>query len=115
MKVLRIVPVVALLSTAATLPAQNTDAPPATILSQPEHARWKVKSPDTYRAAFETSKGRFVIEVIREWSPNGADRFYNLVRNGYYDDARFHRALPNYIVQWGLHGDPAINRIWRAR
>ena len=102
-----------LLAVSAELQAQGD--PPANILSQPEHARWKDKAPATYLAAFETSKGRFVIEVVRDWSPNGADHFYNLVRNGYYNDGRFHRVLPNYIVQWGLHGDPAINRIWRAR
>ncbi|MEX2282920.1 MAG: peptidylprolyl isomerase, partial [Gemmatimonadota bacterium] len=95
--------------------SQQTDPPPPNLLSQPQHARWREQAPAVYRAAFETSRGRFVIEVQREWSPIGADHFYNLVRNGYYNDARFHRVLPNYIVQWGLHGDPAINRIWRAR
>ena len=94
--------------------AQN-NTPPQDILMQPEHSRWSERSPDRYHAAFETSRGRFVIEVHRAWSPLGADRFYNLVRNGYYDDARFHRVLPNYIVQWGIHGDPRINRIWRDR
>src|SRR5690606_27160403 len=68
-----------------------------------------------YVAEFETSRGRFAIEVPREWAPAGADRFYNLVRNGYYDDGRFHRVLPGYIVQWGVHGDPSIYRLWRER
>jgi cyclophilin family peptidyl-prolyl cis-trans isomerase len=94
---------------------RNSDTPPEDILRQPEHARWSERAPDLYRAAFETSRGRFVIEVHRDWAPIGADHFYNLVRMGYYDDTRFHRVLPNYIVQWGLHGDPAINRIWSAR
>jgi len=94
--------------------AQN-NTPPQDILMHPEHRRWGERSPDRYHAAFETSRGRFVIEVHRAWSPHGADRFYNLVRNGYYDDARFHRVLPSYIVQWGIHGDPRINRIWRDR
>ena len=103
---------IVLLSSATAVQAQGD--PPANILSQPEHARWKEKAPATYLAAFETSKGRFVIEVVRDWSPNGADHFYNLVRNGYYDDGRFHRVLPNYIVQWGLNGDPAVTAAWRG-
>lgn len=92
--------------------AQTAQASPE-VLTQPGHARWRERAPERYTAAFETSKGRFVIEVHRAWSPNGADRFYNLVRNAYYDQARFHRVLPNYIVQWGIHGDPHIQRIWR--
>ena len=64
---------------------------------------------------FETSKGDFVVRVIREWAPLGADRFVNLVRNGYYDDARFHRTVPDFIVQWGLAGDPAVTEVWRGR
>ncbi len=105
---------VVLLSSCAPLSPQGS-GPPQDILKQPDHARWQEKAPAVYLAAFETSRGRFVVEVHREWSPNGADHFYNLVRNGYYNDGRFHRVLPNYIAQWGLHGDPAINRIWRAR
>jgi peptidyl-prolyl cis-trans isomerase A (cyclophilin A) len=70
-------------------------------------------APDTYRAKFETSKGDFVIEVTREWAPIGADRFYNLVKSGYYDDTRFFRVLSGFVVQWGMHGDPAIGAAWR--
>src|SRR5688500_12661355 len=100
---------VAFLALAAPLFAQQT------LLLQPDHPAWREKAPEIFHTVFETSRGTFIIEVQRSWAPNGADRFYNLVRNGYYNDARFHRVLPNYIVQWGLHGDPAINRIWRAR
>lgn len=85
------------------------------LLLRPDDPSWSERAPDVYLAEFETSRGRFIIEVHRAWSPNGADRFYNLVRNGYYDDCRFHRVLPNYIVQWGIHGDPRVNRIWRDR
>jgi len=52
------------------------------------------------------------IEVVRAWAPIGADRFYNLVRHGYYDDARFHRTVPDFIVQWGLAGDPEVTGAW---
>ena len=85
------------------------------LLLHPEDPAWKVKAPDTYHAVFETSKGTFVIEVQRAWAPYGADRFYNLVRNGYYNEGRFHRVLKDYIAQWGLNGDPAVNRVWKTQ
>ncbi len=62
-----------------------------------------------------TTQGDFTIECHREWAPIGADRFYNLVRAGYYDDSRFYRTVPNYIVQFGIAGDPSISRIWRKQ
>ncbi len=65
--------------------------------------------------SFETTKGVFVLEVVRDWGPLGADRLYNLGRLGYFNDTRFHRVRPGYIVQWGLHGDPAVNAAWKGR
>jgi peptidyl-prolyl cis-trans isomerase A (cyclophilin A) len=62
---------------------------------------------------FDTSVGEFVIQVTRDWAPNGADRFFNLVKNGFYDDARFFRAIPNFMVQFGIHADPAVSAVWR--
>ncbi|MXX69888.1 MAG: peptidylprolyl isomerase [Gemmatimonadales bacterium] len=62
--------------------------------------------------AVETSQGEFVIAVHRDWAPLGAERFLTLVESGYYDDARFHRVVPDFIVQWGLAGDPAITAQW---
>jgi len=70
-------------------------------------------APDVYRARFETSKGAFLIEVNRAWAPLGADRFYNLVKNGFYDGTRFFRVRPGFVVQWGLNGDPAVQSVWR--
>ena len=70
------------------------------------------KSPDKFKAKFETTKGTFVVEVHREWSPNGADRFYNLVKNGYFQDVKFFRVFPGFVVQWGIHGDPSIANKW---
>lgn len=71
------------------------------------------KAPDVFQAKFETTKGSFVIEVTRAWAPNGADRFYNLVKNGFYDDCRFFRVVPKFMVQFGIHGDPKVSAYWR--
>ncbi len=91
-------------------------APPQTterqILLDPGHPAWDEPAPDTFLARFETSAGAFAIQVVRAWAPIGADRFYNLVRHGYYDDSRFHRTVPDFIVQWGLAGDPEVTAAW---
>jgi peptidyl-prolyl cis-trans isomerase A (cyclophilin A) len=71
------------------------------------------KAPATYKAKFDTSKGVFVIEVTRDWAPNGADRFYNLVKNGFYDNVRFFRVISGFMVQFGISGDPKISAPWR--
>jgi peptidyl-prolyl cis-trans isomerase A (cyclophilin A) len=70
------------------------------------------QAPANYKAAFDTSAGKFVIDVHRAWAPKGADRFYNLVKNGFFDDTRFFRVVPNFMVQFGLNGDPAIQSNW---
>jgi peptidyl-prolyl cis-trans isomerase A (cyclophilin A) len=70
------------------------------------------KAPETFKARFDTTKGTFVVEVHRAWAPHGADRFYNLVKNGYYDGLKFFRVVPGFVVQWGIHGDPAIATTW---
>jgi len=69
----------------------------------------------TFRARFETSAGDFVIEVQRDWAPQGADRFYNLVKTGYYDGVRFFRVIPGFMAQFGIHGDPQVSAAWRGR
>ncbi len=71
------------------------------------------QAPANFKARFDTSKGVFVIEVRREASPNGADRFYNLVKSGFYDNARFFRVVSGFMVQFGIHGDPATMAKWR--
>lgn len=76
-------------------------------------AALKEEAPVTYKARFDTSAGVFVIQVNRDWAPLGADRFYNLVKNGFYDDARFFRAISGFMVQFGIHADPAISAVWR--
>jgi peptidyl-prolyl cis-trans isomerase A (cyclophilin A) len=73
------------------------------------------QSPDSFRVRFSTTKGDFVIMVHRAWAPRGADRFYNLVRSGFYDGVRFFRVLPGFMAQFGIHGDTAVTAAWRAR
>jgi peptidyl-prolyl cis-trans isomerase A (cyclophilin A) len=71
-------------------------------------------APAEFQVQLETSKGPIVIAVHRDWSPNGADRFHHLVQTGYYDDVRFFRVLPGFVVQFGMHGDPARNAQWAS-
>ena len=81
-------------------------APEATKKAAPE------RPPEVYRVTFETSKGAFVVEVTRAWAPRGADHFFDLVQTGFYDGHRFFRVVRNFVVQFGIHGDPSVNRIW---
>lgn len=83
-----------------------------TALENP--AGLREQAPVTYKARFDTTKGVFVIEVTRAWAPKGADRFYNLVKNGFYDNARFFRVVSGFMVQFGINGDPGIMARWRA-
>lgn len=93
----------ALVSVSATL------ATPEKLM---DPAKLTAKAPAAFKAKFETTKGVIVIEVRREWAPHGADRLYNLVKNGYYDGVKFFRVSPGFVVQWGIHGDPAIATKW---
>jgi peptidyl-prolyl cis-trans isomerase A (cyclophilin A) len=95
----------ALSTLAAQAPARAGD------LSDP--ASLNEKAPAVYQAKFDTSKGTFVIEVHRDWAPNGADRFYNLVKNGFYNDVRFFRVLEGFMAQFGINGDPSLSAVWR--
>jgi len=71
------------------------------------------QAPDAFRVQFDTTKGKIVIDVKREWSPNGADRFYNLVKIGFYEDIAFFRVIPGFMAQFGINGDPAVSKIWK--
>jgi peptidyl-prolyl cis-trans isomerase A (cyclophilin A) len=101
----RLILTLALLLAAGPALAQGKLANPAALNEQ---------APATYKAKFDTSKGVFVIEVTRAWAPQGADRFYNLVKNGFFDNTRFFRVIPNFMVQFGISGDPALNTKWRV-
>jgi peptidyl-prolyl cis-trans isomerase A (cyclophilin A) len=99
---------------AAPTPAPKAPtAPTATNQKLLNPAALNAQAPATYKVKFQTSKGDFVIEVTRAWAPNGADRFYNLVKNGYYDGARFFRVIKDFMVQFGINGDPAVNAVWQ--
>ncbi len=71
------------------------------------------QAPEVFLADFTTTKGDFVVEAHRTWAPHGADRFYNLVKLGFYDDTRFFRAIPDFMVQFGIPGDPEVSAKWR--
>jgi len=77
-------------------------------------ASLKETAPATYKVNLDTSAGAIVIEVHRDWAPLGADRFYNLVKNGFFDNARFFRVVPNFMVQFGMNGDPAVTTAWQG-
>ena len=96
-----------LLAAAPAVPA-SAQAP---TLADP--AALSEKAPATYKARFDTSKGVFVVQVTRASAPNGADRFYNLVKNGFYDNVRFFRVISGFMVQFGISGDPALSAKWR--
>lgn len=85
-------------------------APPKSMLKEP--SLFQEQAPDVFRARFETTKGDFVIEAHRDWAPNGVDRFYNLIKSGYYDGVKFFRVVPDFVVQFGIHGDPSIAMKW---
>ena len=72
------------------------------------------QAPATFRARFETSQGPLVIEVHREWAPLGADRFYTLVKGGFYDGVRFFRVVSGFMAQFGLSGDPKVQAAWAS-
>jgi peptidyl-prolyl cis-trans isomerase A (cyclophilin A) len=90
-----------------------TSKPAATSAALRTPAKLKDVAPATYRVNFDTSVGVFVIEVTRAWAPIGADRFYNLVKYGYFDGNRFFRVVKTFMVQFGINGDPKLNAVWR--
>ena len=100
-------------NTAASATNANAVTTRNALLLDPSNPEWTKPAPPVSHLRFETTKGVFVLELIREWGPIGADRLYNLARLGYYDDTRFHRVNKAYIAQWGLHGNPAVNEAWK--
>lgn len=84
----------------------------ATTAKLMDPSKLNEKAPEKFKAKFTTTKGEFVILVTRAWSPLGADRFYNLVKNGFYDGTGFHRVHTGFVAQWGINGNPAVQAKW---
>jgi peptidyl-prolyl cis-trans isomerase A (cyclophilin A) len=110
----------------AVTPATSTAPPPpsgpspsSSSLASAVHpelldpSKLTAKAPAVFQARFTTGKGDFVIEVQRDWAPNAADRFYNLVKAGFYDDTRFFRVMDGFMAQFGISGDPAVAAKWQ--
>ncbi|MDD2805898.1 MAG: peptidylprolyl isomerase [Elusimicrobiales bacterium] len=105
----------------------NTAPPAATAAAPTETKETKIdmealknpaklteKAPETFKVKFATTKGDFTLEITRAWSPLGADRFYNLVKNGFFTEVAFFRVIEGFMVQFGIHGDPAVSAAWRG-
>jgi peptidyl-prolyl cis-trans isomerase A (cyclophilin A) len=106
-------------------PAESKPAPDASAKAKPAEpaahnylkdllspAKLKEKAPETYKVKFDTTRGQFTITVTRAWAPLEADRFYNLVKHHFYDNAAFFRVVPNFVVQFGISANPAVNSAW---
>ena len=87
----------------------------ASLLLNPDAPGMNRRAPDLFDVRLKTSKGMIVIEIHRDWAPHGADRFYNLVQGGYYDDDRFFRVIRGRWAQFGINGDPKIANAWRTQ
>ena len=90
----------------------STAARPAYDRALLHPALLKEKAPDEYKVQFSTTRGDFVVTVTRSWAPLGADRFYNLVKHHFYDNASFFRVLPGFMAQFGISAYPAVNKVW---
>lgn len=91
--------------------AAEADAAPENPLLQPH--RFRETAPKEYRVRLQTTQGDVVIQVHRSWAPMGADRFYNLVKAGYYEGVPFHRVVEGFVAEFGIHPDPWVNAAWR--
>jgi cyclophilin family peptidyl-prolyl cis-trans isomerase len=110
-------PLVAALCVSVVAIACAKDSPPSqgsdSTARAPSSAA--TRAPDSFRVAFETTRGNFVVDVHRDWSPHGVDRFHELVDSGYFTNVAFFRVLPGFVAQFGMHGDPSMNKRWDDR
>jgi peptidyl-prolyl cis-trans isomerase A (cyclophilin A) len=100
-------------SEAMTGPVIKSSAPALSAGNLLKPATLQAKAPDTYRVKFLTTRGEFTVAVTRSLSPLGADRFYNLVRGGFYNDSSFFRVVPGFVVQFGIAAKPAVSAAWK--
>jgi peptidyl-prolyl cis-trans isomerase A (cyclophilin A) len=96
---------------AAQPPSSEPSKPIADALLAPDKAT--EKAPGTFKVKFETTQGEFTVDITRAWAPQGADRFYNLVKIGYFENIAFFRVVDGFMVQFGIHGEPRVNTAWR--
>ena len=115
MKIHRSLWLAALTALAIACGRDEAETPPPPALLSPNADSLAKHAPDSFKVAFETGKGRIVVQAIRAWAPLGVDRFYYLVSHGYYDRVKFFRVLPDFMAQFGIHGDPAVNSAWEDR
>ncbi len=117
MKTIHLLCALGLFAAVATVQAEDAKKEEKPSTASPgftDPAKLTGQAPETFKAQFDTTKGKFTIEVTRSLSPNGADRFYNLVRSGYFKDLAFFRVIPGFMCQFGIHGDPNVSAKWRA-
>ncbi len=93
----------------AAAPVPTAAANPALLSPQTANA----KAPDVYKVKLATTQGDIVLEIHRDWAPNGADRFYNLVQIGFFNGVEFFRVIDGFMAQVGIHGDPAVAAQWQ--
>lgn len=84
-------------------------------LAEPSAPAYHATAPDSFDVLLRTTKGELLVRVRRDWSPAGADRFFVLTRQRYFDDVAFHRVIRNFVAQFGIHGDPAVSAAWRGQ
>jgi peptidyl-prolyl cis-trans isomerase A (cyclophilin A) len=108
MKIINFICALSLFTGVVTATAQDTKTP-----AYADPSKLTETAPDNFKAVFSTTKGNFTVEVTRSLSPNGADRFYNLAKSGFFTDIAFFRVIPGFMCQFGIHGDPAISAKWR--
>jgi peptidyl-prolyl cis-trans isomerase A (cyclophilin A) len=99
----------------ATLAGPCTARPGHELLLHPDSTDLQRRAPDVCRVRLDTTRGPIVLELRRDWAPHGVDRFYDLVRAGYYDDAAIFRVRAGVFAQFGIHRDPAVAARWRTR
>lgn len=112
MRIIHLFYSLALAAGCLTAHAEGTNAP-APKLDFADPSKLTEKAPDSFKARFYTSKGAFTVEVTRSLAPNGADRFYNLVRSGFFKDVEFFRVIRGFMCQFGINGDPKVAAAWR--
>lgn len=94
---------------------ESTETEAAATEEKKEASMWPETAPDTFKVKFECTNGEFTIECYKDWAPLGVERFYDLVRDGYFDDTGFFRVVPNFVVQFGLAADPQETAKWRTK